>query len=418
MEKTEFWQKSIWIWSAIFFTALLFAAVTTLIEDDLTKGEQWLMGILTIVLVLWHAAFFYHIRFRIVDFDQTSHVPVSLVYLAGAIGLWFVLAYRYPNFNFVLMGLYPQVFTYVGLRFAIPVGAALTGMATYLQIRGSDIAFLSLNNSVLWALFIFVVAGLALVFFINGITVQSSKRRALITQLERTRADLAAAERREGIFQERERLAREIHDTLAQAFISIITHLEACEQNLPDIATQSHRHLIQAEETARQGLKQARRVVQDLRPEVLEKSPLPQAIKRVVHGWSEQSGIWAETVVTGTHVHLHPDAETTLIRAVQESLANVQKHAQASSVRVTLSYMADVIMLDVHDNGIGLSQASQPMNGGGYGLIAMRQRVSQVGGSLTMESESNEGTTVVVQLPIQHMAQSSTTDRERGQEGE
>ena len=123
--------------------------------------------------------------------------------------------------------------------------------------------------------------------------------------------------------------------------------------------------------------------------------------------------IRAETAVTGTHVHLHPEAETTLIRAVQESLANVQKHAQASSAQVTLSYMPDVLMLDVYDNGIGLDQASRPVKGGGYGLIAMRQRVSQVGGSLTIESEPNGGTTVVVQLPIQRMAQRQPDNKRR-----
>ena len=421
MTKTDFWQKSIWIWSAIFIAALLFAAVTTLVEDDLTVGEQRWMIILTIVLVLWHAVFLYYIRFRFIDLDCPFPPSVALVYLTGAIVLWFVLAFLYPNFSFVLMGLYPQVFSYIQIKMAVPIGVVLTGMATYLQlyyrqIYVADIASLSLNIPVLWMLLIFAIGGLTMVFFINGIITQSSKRRELIEELERTRSELAAAERREGIFQERERLAREIHDTLAQGFISIIAHLEASEQNLPDIATPSRRHLLQAKETARQGLRQARRVVQDLRPEVLEKSPLPQAIERVVQGWSEQSAIQAETAVTGTHIHLHPEAETTLIRAVQESLANVQKHAQASSARVTLSYMPDVLMLDVHDNGIGLNQAPKPMKGGGYGLIAMRQRVSQVGGSLTIESEPNEGTTVVVQLPIQQMTPRHAVDQENNQE--
>ena len=156
---------------------------------------------------------------------------------------------------------------------------------------------------------------------------------------------------------------------------------------------------------AQKGVNQARRVVQDLRPEVLEKAPLPKAIERVVQGWAQQSGIQAHTTITGTHSHLHPEAETTLIRAVQEALANVQKHAQASSAQVTLSYMGDVLMLDVQDDGIGLDNAPPPSNGGGYGLTAMRQRVTQVGGSLTVESEPGEGTTVVVQLPIQQMPQ-------------
>ncbi|MBV7334784.1 hypothetical protein KFU94_42405 [Chloroflexi bacterium TSY] len=279
MAKTDFWQKSIWIWSAIFIAALLFSAVTTLVEDNLTAEEQWRMWILTIVLALWHVVFLYYIRLR--DYIRLRVVGsgcpfpphVALVYLTGAIVFWFALAFLYPNFNLVLMGLGPQVFSYIQLRMAIPIGLVLTGMVTYLQlyyqqIHVADIASVSLNIPVLWTLLIFAIGGFTMVFFINGIIGQSSKRRELIEELERTRAELAAAERREGIFQERERLAREIHDTLAQGFISIITHLEASEQNLPDIAIQSHHHLIQAKETARNGLNQARRVVQDLRPEV------------------------------------------------------------------------------------------------------------------------------------------------------
>ncbi|MEM7126830.1 MAG: sensor histidine kinase [Chloroflexota bacterium] len=412
MAKRDFWEKSIWIWSATFITALLFSAVRAWIGEDLTIGEQWRMWILTLALALWHVVFLTYIRSRFTDGGCPFPTPVALVYLTGAIVLWFVLAYLYPDFNFVLMGLFPQVFSYIQLRMAIPIGVILAGMVTYLQlyyrqIHVADIASLSLNIPILWMLLLSVIGGVIMAFFIRGIIGQSIQRRKLIEELERTRAELAAAERREGIFQERERLAREIHDTLAQGFISIITHLEASEQNLQDMATQGHQHLIQAKETARQGLNQARRVVQDLRPEVLEKSPLPRAIERVVQGWSEQSAIRAKVAVTGTHVHLHPEAETTLIRAVQESLANVQKHAQATTARVTLSYMDDAVMLDVYDNGIGLSQASQPTDGGGYGLIAMRQRVNQVGGALTIESEPNEGTTVAVELPIQRMAQPS-----------
>jgi signal transduction histidine kinase len=253
-------------------------------------------------------------------------------------------------------------------------------------------------------------AAILFAFYLNGIMTQSAERRELIEQLEATRAELAAAERREGILQERERLAREIHDTLAQGFIGIITHLEASEQNLSESVAQSRHHLTQAKEMARRGVSQARRVVQDLRPEVLEKSPLPEAIKRVAQGWAQQSGIQAQTTITGTHRHLHPEAETTLIRAVQEALSNVQKHAQASSAQVTLSYMDDVVMLDIQDNGIGLENAPPPSQGGGYGLTAMRQRVSQVGGSLTVESAPGEGSTVVIQLPIRQMAQPQSAE--------
>lgn len=405
--KTDFWTKVWWLWSLILYATLLFAVVEVWFDDRYTAAQKGQMGILAVVFALWHAVFIYYIRSHASDFnlEPDRYQAPALIYLAGAIGLWFGLALRYPDFNLVLAGLPPQVFSYLRLKWAIPTGIVLAGLVTYRQLGQLEAALPSWDNPWLGFFLLSSAAAIILALFIYGIISQSAQRRELIEQLQATREELAAAERREGILQERERLAREIHDTLAQGFISIITHLEASEQNLSENVEQSRRHLTQAKEMARKGVNQARRVVQDLRPEVLEKAPLPQAIEWVVQGWAEQSGIEAYTTITGTHSQLHPEAETTLIRAVQEALANVQKHAQASSAQVTLSYMGDVLMLDVQDDGIGLDNAPPPSSGGGYGLTAMRQRVTQVGGSLTVESEPGEGTTVVVQLPIQQMTQ-------------
>jgi signal transduction histidine kinase len=410
--KTDLWDKIWWLWSLILYATLLFAAVEVWFDDRYTAAQKGQMVILTVVFALWNGAFIYSSRNHASDFnrERDRYLVLALIYVSGAIGLWFALASRYPDFNLVLASLPPQVFSYVRLRWAIPIGIVLTGMATYLQAPNIEGFIPGFGNAWVGAFLIVSAAAILFALYLNGVITQSADRRELIDQLEATRAELAAAERREGILQERARLAREIHDTLAQGFISIITHLEASEQNLSENVAQSRHHLTQAKEMARRGVNEARRVVQDLRPEVLEKSPLPEAIKRVVQGWTQQSGIQAQTTITGTHHHLHPEAETTLIRAVQEALANVQKHAQASSAQVTLSYMGDVLMLDVQDNGIGLENAPPPSKGGGYGLTAMRQRVRQVGGSLTVESEPGEGTTVVIQLPIQQMAQPQSAE--------
>ncbi len=405
--KGDRWDKVWWLWSLILYATLLFAAVEVWFDARYTAAQKGQMVLLAVVFALWNGAFVYYLRNHAPDFtfERDRYLVPALIYLSGAIGLWFALASRYPDFNLVLASLLPQVFSYVRLRWAIPIGIVLIGMAAYWQAPNIEGLFPGFDNAWLGGVLIVSAAAILFAFYLNGIMTQSADRRELIEQLEATRAELAAAERREGILQERARLAREIHDTLAQGFIGIITHLEASEQNLSENVAQSRHHLTQAKEMARRGVSQARRVVQDLRPEVLETSPLPEAIKQVVQGWAQQSGIQAQTTITGTHSHLHPEAETTLIRAVQEALANVQKHAQASSAQVTLSYMDDVLMLDVQDNGIGLENAPPPSNGGGYGLTAMRQRVSQVGGSLTVESEPGEGTTVVIQIPMQQMAQ-------------
>lgn len=206
-----------------------------------------------------------------------------------------------------------------------------------------------------------------------------------------------------GVLQERQRLAHEIHDTIAQGLISIVTHLEAAEQALPQEKPPTLLpHFEHARRTARESLTQARRVVNDLRPQALEEAPFLDAIRRVVTRCSAENGIAAELHITGESQTLHPQIEITLLRATQEALANVQKHAHASQVTVTFSYMEDCIVLDVQDDGIGFnySPSESGTTSGGFGLTAMRERVSQWHGQLLIESAPGEGTTLVIQVPI------------------
>ncbi|MFZ1398828.1 MAG: GAF domain-containing sensor histidine kinase [Candidatus Promineifilaceae bacterium] len=215
---------------------------------------------------------------------------------------------------------------------------------------------------------------------------------------------LVAQAKETAVLRERQRLAREIHDTLAQGFTSIVMHLEAAEQALPTDPQVTERHIDQARTTARDSLAQARRVVDDLRPELLESTPFDQAIGRVVAQWAAHSGVVAEFKVTGKIRPLHPQVEVTLLRSSQEALANVRKHAQATTACVTLSYLGDTVILDVEDDGVGLAQqvaVPDSLTSGGFGLIAMRERVEQLGGELFVESELGEGTTLSISLPLE-----------------
>lgn len=202
------------------------------------------------------------------------------------------------------------------------------------------------------------------------------------------------------MLQERERLAREIHDTLAQGFTSIVINLEAAEQALPEDLKMLRHHLDIARRTARHSLEQAREVVQDLRPDLLREQALPEAIERVTARWAAETGITTTAVTTGTPLTLHPEIDVTLLRAVQETLTNIHKHAQAKAVQVTLSYMGDVVMLDVQDDGVGINGATPSPLSGGFGLTAMRQRVAQLGGKVEIESELGEGTTIAISVPV------------------
>ena len=250
----------------------------------------------------------------------------------------------------------------------------------------------------------------------DGLLVVASRKRRGFSDWRRVRAYLTVGAhaalalenlrlieeaRRSGVIGERKRLAREIHDTLIQGFASIVMNLEAAEGSPAGDA--AHRHLDEARNTAREGLAEARRIVWALKPEALEGAPLSEALERLVARWSEASGVAAGVTVTGTPLPLPPEAEVTLLRATQEALTNVRKHAGANRAVLTLSYMGDRVALDVLDDGVGFEpRETGRADGvsGGFGLPAMRERVEHSGGTLLVESEPGRGTTLVVELPV------------------
>jgi signal transduction histidine kinase len=219
-------------------------------------------------------------------------------------------------------------------------------------------------------------------------------------------AQLLEQARAAGITEERQRLAGEIHDTLAQGLTGIITQLEAAEhtRQRPE---ESSRHLDQARELARSSLTEARRSVRALRPEQLEDASLPDALITLAREWKQRSMVCAEVHVTGIRVRTCADIEATLFRVAQEALSNVGKHARASKVRVTLTYLEDTVLLDVVDDGVGIAQGRtdrDPENPCGFGLIGMRERLARVGGELTVESTPGVGTTVNATVPLPRSA--------------
>src|SRR3984893_13998906 len=218
-------------------------------------------------------------------------------------------------------------------------------------------------------------------------------------------AQLLTQDREAGAGDERQRMAREIHDTIAQGLTGIVTQLEAAQQTTHD--AERERRIDNAKRLARDSLAEARRSVQALRPQALENSRLPEALADEVARWSVTSGVAGEVETTGEARALHPEVEVTLLRVAQEALANVAKHARASRAGVTLSYMEDVVSLDVRDAGAGFAPPPPPSGstangspaGGGFGLIAMRQRVDRLAGQLEIESEPGAGTAVSASLP-------------------
>lgn len=195
---------------------------------------------------------------------------------------------------------------------------------------------------------------------------------------------------------------------MAQGFISVVTQLESAEQALADgqadAAERAQERLRTARDTARTSLDELRRSVRALRPDLLESASLPQALSELVQRWSGEVGIAAELRRTGDPVPLHPDAELALLRIAQEALTNIRRHARASRVVVTLSFLDDVVTLDVDDDGVGFAPA-EPLDSprvrtdGGFGLIGMRERLAAAGGTLVVESVPGQGTTIAASVP-------------------
>ena len=151
-----------------------------------------------------------------------------------------------------------------------------------------------------------------------------------------------------------------------------------------------------------------------LRPAALENARLPEALRRAAGRFSDQSGVPAEVSVAGDPGSLGPDIEVTLLRVAQETLQNVRKHAAASRVVLTLSYMGDAVVLDIRDDGKGFDASRMGEGGkgsdcGGIGLKGIRERVEAIGGTLSVESSAGKGTSLAAELP----ADRRTSDRQQ-----
>ncbi|KUL27177.1 sensor histidine kinase [Actinoplanes awajinensis] len=200
-----------------------------------------------------------------------------------------------------------------------------------------------------------------------------------------------------GVLDERQRMAGEIHDVLAQGLTGIVTQLEAAETG----TAERERHLAAAKRLARESLTEARRSVQALRPQHLDEAGLPDALGEVVQSWSGLHGVRADLITTGPTRRLLPEIEMTLLRTAQEALANVARHARAGRVGLTLSYMEDMVTLDVRDDGAGFDpdRPREVTASGGFGLSAMRERLSRIAGTLGVESEPGGGTALSACVP-------------------
>ncbi len=207
-----------------------------------------------------------------------------------------------------------------------------------------------------------------------------------------------------GVVTERQRLAHDIHDTLAQGFSSIVMNLEVADGMFSDDPSLARQHIDQARSIARENLAEARRLMWALKPSSLEDASLPEALKRLTKRYSTECNAAAHATINGTPYSLSPDTELTVLRVAQEALTNCRKHARAKHVWVTLSYMNNLVSLNVQDDGLGFDPNQRHTgtsdHSGGVGLNSMRQRVEQLGGTILLQSTPGKGATLMAALPV------------------
>ena len=363
------WDRGIVLWDLAFYAVLAVGVVVVLSTDGLDGATRLRAVLALIVLAGWYATF----GARALHGRSPT---LGLVYMAGMIPLFLFAFAQYETLGFLLFVLYAQpwmLLDRISLVVAADVALAVgVGAIAYLVHHDSWLAALAQSG---FSLGFAVLFG----FWIFRIITQSVDRRTVIAELERTREELAAVSHRAGVLAERERLAREIHDTVAQGFTSVVVLLELAESEVDTDPAAARQRLATARETARQNLAEARALVAALTPVDLQAAPLPEAIGRLVDRFGTETGLPARLTVTGEPRALPANTEVVLLRAAQEALANVRKHAGAGRVEVT----RDGAVLAVADDGAGFDPAAPT---GGYGLAGMRRRVAEIGGTVTIAS--------------------------------
>ncbi|WP_052745522.1 sensor histidine kinase [Allosalinactinospora lopnorensis] len=233
---------------------------------------------------------------------------------------------------------------------------------------------------------------LGLGWWVARVVAESHERKELLLRLEETQSQLAEVNHERGALAERQRLARDIHDTLAQGFTSVRMLVEAAQAKLDKEPERARHHLELARRTAAENHTQARALAMEGvagRPE----SSLPNALRNLAEGLWEQR---TDVAVRGAPRTLTTVQEVALLRAAQESVANVRKHSQAEHVSITLDYRPEQVVLTVRDDGVGFDPSR--VDGGGLGLTGMRDRLAELEGRVELCSRPGMGTSVTVSV--------------------
>ncbi|MGH3723230.1 MAG: sensor histidine kinase [Mycobacterium sp.] len=377
-----------WLWDAYIAGVCAAAIVASFLLHDRFPGNAAAAAALLAAMVVWVLVFGR-------GMSREGELNWRTVAFATGAVVLFVVALWFSRVAVVAIpAIYPVIFSALPLVTAIVVTTMvnLVPLAMTLMIEGPS----SPDTPVAVAITLLgVVATPVIGIMVVTATRQRAKLAEVVAELEGSRAESARLSRETGAAAERERLAREIHDTLAQGFTSIVTLAQAVESELDVDPAAATKHIELIRTTARENLAEARVMVAGLTPTVLDEGSLAAAIQRQGDRLSAETGIAVKVVIDGQLPALGMAADVVLLRATQEALANVRKHSQAGQVRVELTAADHCVRLSLMDNGIGLCSEHHE----GFGLRGMRERVAQVGGTMTVSPTPGGGVTIAVEVP-------------------
>ncbi|MET8979406.1 sensor histidine kinase [Streptomyces sp. NPDC004539] len=376
-------------WHVLVGVVAVPVAVAIAADVKVALGQRMLaLGTLA-VIVAWYAL----VAPRAMEDGDERWGVAYFAALAVAFPLLLAIA---PIAGALMFALCPQLFVMVARwRVRLPLLFLLYGELAWAMLARSGVdryALAMTGASVLVPLTVTILVG----GYLTGIREQNRKRAALIEELTETRAALERAGHEAGVHAERERLAAEIHDTLAQGFTSILMLAQAARTTVLRDPKATDDRLVVLERTARENLAEARSLIAALSPVDLTGRGLADALDRLAARHTRDTGTCVEVSVVGDRTSAPTGTDVALLRTAQEALANAGKHAAATTVRIELSHTDGVMALAVADDGRGFDPATVR---GGYGLLGIRTRAVGLGGTCTVRSAPGEGTTVRVSLP-------------------
>ncbi|GAB0108543.1 sensor histidine kinase [Nocardia sp. JMUB6875] len=385
-ERWEFWYR---IWCTYVVGGCVATGVLVVALRQQYPGNTWVALAALACLLAWtvplkrrrnNPEWFYR---RAVNRD-------SVFFVAGVLVFFLVAVWWAEPAITAIMVVYALIYMSLPVRPAMIVAAAVSFVPLIFSIAtGVDLP-MGLAISLIAVVFNPPIGATITLAIDRG-----EQLAVLLDELERSRADVARLSREAGSAAERSRLAREIHDTLTQGFAGIAALSQAVESEFDDDPVTARRHVALIGATARENLIEARAMVETLTPPELGAGSLAESVRRRCHRLGDETGIEVDVHVDSTVPQLDTGSEVVLLRATQETLTNIRKHARADSVRVDLARTPGGVRLTVEDNGIGFNGGGN----GGFGLAGLRSRADEIGATVTVTSTPGAGTRVEIEVP-------------------